>query len=54
MLYATGLTDDDMAKPQIGISSVWYEGKPPPPAGLELPRISLRRTAVQKFHRTFL
>lgn len=27
MLYATGLTDDDMAKPQIGISSVWYEGK---------------------------
>ncbi len=26
MLYATGLTDDDLAKPQVGISSVWYEG----------------------------
>ncbi|KAK5660165.1 hypothetical protein OQA88_13634 [Cercophora sp. LCS_1] len=28
MLYATGLTEDDMAKPQVGISSVWYEGNP--------------------------
>lgn len=27
MLYATGMTDEDMAKPQIGISSVWYEGE---------------------------
>lgn len=26
MLYGTGLTDDDMQKPQIGIASVWYEG----------------------------
>jgi dihydroxy-acid dehydratase len=26
MLYATGLTEDDMDKPQVGISSVWYEG----------------------------
>jgi dihydroxy-acid dehydratase len=26
MLYATGLTDEDMSKPQVGISSVWYEG----------------------------
>lgn len=26
MLYATGLSDDDMAKPEVGISSVWYEG----------------------------
>lgn len=26
MLYATGLTPDDMNKPQIGIGSVWYEG----------------------------
>jgi dihydroxy-acid dehydratase len=26
MLYATGLTEDDMDKPQIGIASVWYEG----------------------------
>ncbi|CAO3598871.1 unnamed protein product [Absidia cylindrospora] len=28
MLYATGLTDEDMVKPQVGISSVWYEGNP--------------------------
>ncbi|KAI8929174.1 dihydroxy-acid dehydratase [Entophlyctis helioformis] len=28
MLYATGLKPDDMSKPQIGISSVWYEGNP--------------------------
>ncbi|MHB1156546.1 MAG: dihydroxy-acid dehydratase [Phycisphaerales bacterium] len=28
MLYATGLTPDDMGKPQIGIGSVWYEGNP--------------------------
>src|SRR3984885_11018492 len=26
MLYATGLTEQDMAKPQVGIASVWYEG----------------------------
>ncbi len=26
MLYGTGLTEDDMNKPQIGIASVWYEG----------------------------
>ena len=26
MLYATGLTRDDMDKPQVGIASVWYEG----------------------------
>ena len=26
MLYATGLTEEDMNKPQIGIASVWYEG----------------------------
>src|SRR5438552_6671640 len=26
MLYATGLTDTDMEKPQVGISSVWFEG----------------------------
>ncbi|MEM8943694.1 MAG: dihydroxy-acid dehydratase [Planctomycetota bacterium] len=26
MLYGTGLTDEDLAKPQIGIASVWYEG----------------------------
>jgi dihydroxy-acid dehydratase len=26
MLYGTGLTDEDMAKAEIGIASVWYEG----------------------------
>jgi dihydroxy-acid dehydratase len=26
MLYGTGMTEKDMDKPQIGISSVWYEG----------------------------
>ena len=26
MLYATGMTEEDMNKPQIGIGSVWYEG----------------------------
>ncbi|KAJ4968761.1 hypothetical protein NE237_015462 [Protea cynaroides] len=26
VLYGVGLSDDDMHKPQIGISSVWYEG----------------------------
>ncbi|KAI1138528.1 dihydroxy-acid dehydratase [Hypoxylon sp. FL0543] len=28
MLYATGLTDEDLSKAQVGISSVWYEGNP--------------------------
>ncbi len=26
MLHGTGLTDADLGKPQVGISSVWYEG----------------------------
>lgn len=26
MLYATGLSEEDMEKPQIGIGAVWYEG----------------------------
>ena len=26
MLYGTGMTDEDMKKPQVGIGSVWYEG----------------------------
>lgn len=26
MLYGTGMTPDDMSKPQVGISSVWWEG----------------------------
>lgn len=28
MLYATGITEEDMGKPQVGICSVWYEGNP--------------------------
>lgn len=28
MLYATGLVEEDMSKPQVGIASVWYEGNP--------------------------
>ena len=28
MLYATGLSEDDMNKAQVGIASVWYEGNP--------------------------
>ena len=26
MLYGTGMSDEDMEKPQVGIGSVWYEG----------------------------
>jgi dihydroxy-acid dehydratase len=28
MLYATGLREDDMRKPQVGICSMWFEGNP--------------------------
>jgi dihydroxy-acid dehydratase len=28
MLYATGLRDQDFAKPEVGIASVWFEGNP--------------------------
>jgi len=28
MLYATGLTQEDMAKPQVGIASMWWDGNP--------------------------
>src|SRR5438876_1842207 len=28
MLYATGLSEEDMQKPQVGVASVWYEGNP--------------------------
>ncbi|HEY1948354.1 MAG TPA: dihydroxy-acid dehydratase [Bryobacteraceae bacterium] len=28
MLYATGLREEDMSKPQVGIASVWFEGNP--------------------------
>ena len=26
MLYGTGLTEEDLNKPEVGIASVWYEG----------------------------
>ncbi|CAH0515014.1 unnamed protein product [Peronospora belbahrii] len=28
MLYATGMTEEDMEKPQVGIASMWWEGNP--------------------------
>jgi dihydroxy-acid dehydratase len=28
MLYATGMTEADMDKPQVGIASMWYDGNP--------------------------
>lgn len=28
ILYATGLNEEDMKKPQVGIASCWYEGNP--------------------------
>ncbi len=28
MLYATGMTEDDMNRPLVGIGSVWFEGNP--------------------------
>jgi dihydroxy-acid dehydratase len=28
MLYATGLTEKDIEKPEVGIASVWFEGNP--------------------------
>ena len=28
MLYAIGMTEDDLKKPQIGIASTGYEGNP--------------------------
>lgn len=28
MLHAAGLTLEDLNKPQVGISSVWFEGNP--------------------------
>ncbi|MBY0585957.1 dihydroxy-acid dehydratase [bacterium] len=28
MLYATGMSEEDMNKPQVGIASVWWEGNP--------------------------
>jgi len=28
MLHATGLTSDDLSRPQVGIASMWWEGNP--------------------------
>jgi len=28
MLYATGLTEEDLSKPQVGIAACWYAGNP--------------------------
>ncbi len=28
MLYATGMSEADMNRAQVGIASVWYEGNP--------------------------
>ncbi len=28
MLYATGMTEEDMNKPQVGIASMWFDGNP--------------------------
>src|SRR5262249_40384194 len=28
MLYATGLSEEDLQKPQVGIGSVWFESNP--------------------------
>src|SRR5262245_58513264 len=28
MLIATGLSAEDLAKPQVGIGAVWYDGNP--------------------------
>jgi dihydroxy-acid dehydratase len=28
MLYATGMTESDMDKAQVGISAVWFDGNP--------------------------
>lgn len=46
MLYATGLTEEDMNKAQVGISSVWYNGNP---CNMHLLDLSNRvREGVQK------
>ncbi|PGG96824.1 dihydroxy-acid dehydratase [Blastomyces parvus] len=46
MLYATGLTPEDMSKAQVGISSVWYNGNP---CNMHLLDLSNRvREGVQK------
>ena len=39
MLYATGLREEDMDKPQVGIASVWYEGNP---CNMHLDKLALK------------
>jgi dihydroxy-acid dehydratase len=51
MLYATGLTEQDMDKPQVGISSVWYSGNPCNMHLLDLSNVvkeSVRKAGVYK------
>src|SRR5262245_34120079 len=38
-LYATGLSEADLEKAQVGIASVWYEGDP---CNMHLDRLALR------------
>jgi dihydroxy-acid dehydratase len=38
-LFATGLTEADLDKPQVGIASVWYEGNP---CNMHLDRLAAR------------
>ena len=38
-LFATGLTEADLGKPQVGIASVWYEGNP---CNMHLDRLAAR------------
>lgn len=45
MLYATGLNEHDLTKPEIGIASVWFEGNP---CNMHLLDLSLQvKTSVQ-------
>ncbi|KAJ9134614.1 Dihydroxy-acid dehydratase [Pleurostoma richardsiae] len=52
MLYATGMKEEDMNKPQVGISSVWYEGNPCNMHLMDLSTLckeSVRRAGLQPF-----
>ncbi len=40
MLYGTGLSEADMAKPQVGIASMWYEGNT---CNMHLNKLAARR-----------
>lgn len=52
MLYAVGLTEDDMHKPQVGIASLWWEGKRHSyNVVIETP---LKRHYHQEIHATFI